>query len=70
MDSGAIIAQGVVPVLAGDDAATLAARVLEVEHRIYPLALRLVAERRVKVVDGESVIDGVPAPNGIQVAAE
>ena len=41
MDSGPIIAQGRVPVLPGDDAATLAARVLAVEHRIYPLALKL-----------------------------
>jgi phosphoribosylglycinamide formyltransferase 1 len=42
-DDGPIIAQAAVPVLAGDTEATLAARVLEVEHRIYPLALRLVA---------------------------
>ena len=47
MDSGPIIAQGAVPVLAGDTEATLAARVLEVEHRIYPQALQLVAEGRV-----------------------
>ena len=42
MDSGPIIAQGAVPVLAGDTEAALAARVLAVEHRIYPLALKLV----------------------------
>ena len=41
MDSGPIIAQGAVPVLAGDTEAALAARVLEVEHRIYPQALAL-----------------------------
>jgi phosphoribosylglycinamide formyltransferase-1 len=70
MDSGAIVAQGVVPVLADDNAPALAARVLAVEHRIYPLALRLVAERRVKIVDGHCVIDGVPAPKGIQIAAD
>ena len=39
MDAGPIIAQGAVPVLAGDTEAALAARVLEVEHRIYPQAL-------------------------------
>jgi len=44
MDSGPIIAQGEVPVLAGDTPDTLAARVLAVEHRIYPQALRRVAE--------------------------
>jgi phosphoribosylglycinamide formyltransferase-1 len=48
MDSGPIIAQGAVPVLPGDTEAALAARVLEVEHRIYPQALRLVAEGRVQ----------------------
>jgi phosphoribosylglycinamide formyltransferase 1 len=44
MDSGPIIAQAEVPVLAGDTPDTLAARVLEAEHRIYPQALRQVAE--------------------------
>ena len=46
-DSGPIIVQDSVPVLDGDTEETLAARVLEVEHRIYPQALRLVAEGRV-----------------------
>jgi len=45
MDSGPIIAQAEVPVLDGDTSDTLAARVLEIEHRIYPQALRQVAER-------------------------
>ena len=61
MDSGPVIAQGAVPVRAGDSAATLAARVLEVEHQIYPQALRLVAEGRVRIVDGRCLIDGRPA---------
>lgn len=46
MDSGPIIAQAEVPVAENDTPATLAARVLEAEHRLYPLALRLVAEGR------------------------
>jgi phosphoribosylglycinamide formyltransferase-1 len=46
MDSGPIIVQEAVPVLPDDTEATLAARVLAVEHRIYPQALRLVAEGR------------------------
>lgn len=58
MDSGPIIAQGAVPVHADDTAETLAARVLEVEHRIYPLALRLVAEGRVRIENGRCVIAG------------
>ncbi len=43
MDSGPIVAQDSVPVLEGDTEASLAERVLEVEHRLYPRALRLVA---------------------------
>ena len=59
MDSGPIIAQGAVPVLPDDTEAALAARVLTVEHRIYPLALKLVASDDVRVVNGQCVIDGV-----------
>jgi len=40
----------------------LAARVLAAEHRIYPLALKLLAEGRVRVVDGRCLIDGAPVP--------
>jgi phosphoribosylglycinamide formyltransferase-1 len=47
-DAGPIISQQSVPVLQGDTEATLAARVLQIEHRIYPEALRLVAEGRAK----------------------
>ena len=43
MDAGPIIAQGAVPVLPGDDEEALSARILAMEHRLYPLALRLVA---------------------------
>jgi phosphoribosylglycinamide formyltransferase-1 len=59
MDAGPIIAQAVVPVLAGDDPERLAARVLAAEHRIFPLALRLVAEGRARVVDEGVMIAGV-----------
>jgi phosphoribosylglycinamide formyltransferase-1 len=60
MDSGPIIAQAAVPVRAGDTESALAARVLEVEHRLYPEALRAVAEGRVRIVDGRCLIDGQP----------
>jgi phosphoribosylglycinamide formyltransferase 1 len=43
MDAGPVIAQGAVPVLPGDDEDALSARILAMEHRLYPLALRLVA---------------------------
>ncbi|MDG4576614.1 MAG: phosphoribosylglycinamide formyltransferase [Defluviicoccus sp.] len=54
MDDGPIIVQAAVPVLADDDADQLAARILAEEHRIYPLAVRLIAEGRVRVA-GERV---------------
>jgi phosphoribosylglycinamide formyltransferase-1 len=63
MDSGPIILQGVVSVHPGDSEEALAARVLKTEHRIYPLSLKLVAEGRVKVVDGRCLIDGLPVPD-------
>jgi phosphoribosylglycinamide formyltransferase-1 len=47
LDDGPVILQGRVPVLAGDTEETLAERVLETEHRIYPAALRLIAEGKV-----------------------
>ena len=47
-DAGPVISQQSVPVLQGDTEETLAARVLEIEHLIYPEALRLVAEGRAK----------------------
>ena len=50
MDDGPIIVQAAVPVLPGDDAGRLAERVLAAEHQAYPLALRFIAERRVKIV--------------------
>lgn len=49
VDTGPILAQGTVPVLPGDTEDTLAARILTVEHRLYPLALRWMAEGRVQV---------------------
>ena len=63
MDAGPIIAQGAVAVRPGETETSLAARVLAVEHTIYPLALKLVAEGRVPVVDGRGLIDGVPVPD-------
>ena len=62
VDAGPIIAQAVVPVLPNDGEASLTARILGVEHRLYPLALRLVAEDRVRVVAGKVEIDRWRAP--------
>src|SRR5262249_53193212 len=59
-DAGPIIAQAAVPVRDDDTVETLAARVLKVEHRIYPLALRLLAEGRVKMIGGRCLTEGTP----------
>jgi phosphoribosylglycinamide formyltransferase-1 len=58
MDSGPVVAQAALAVRDDDTVGTLAARVLTLEHRIYPMALRLMAEERVHVVDGRCLIDG------------
>lgn len=55
LDHGPIIVQAAVPVLDGDDEASLAARVLAQEHRVYPLAVRWFVEERLHVVDGRVV---------------
>jgi phosphoribosylglycinamide formyltransferase-1 len=62
MDSGPIIAQGGVGVRDDDTPASLAARVIVVEHRIYPMALALVAAGKVSVVDGRCRIEGAAEP--------
>jgi phosphoribosylglycinamide formyltransferase-1 len=64
-DSGPIIAQAAVPVLADDTTETLAARVLTAEHRLYPLALKLVAQDRVRLVDGRCTIEGARATDAV-----
>ncbi len=60
LDAGPIVAQAAVPVLANDTAATLEARILLVEHQLYPHALRLVAS-------GAATLDGdrVTLPNSV-----
>jgi phosphoribosylglycinamide formyltransferase-1 len=68
MDSGPIIAQAAVPVLDHDTPKTLGARVLQAEHRIYPLALRLLAEDRVRMVSGRCHVDGKTSGAGTLIA--
>jgi phosphoribosylglycinamide formyltransferase-1 len=58
LDGGPPIIQGRVAVLEDDDADTLAARVLETEHRIYPEAARLIASGRIEYRDGQTFFDG------------
>jgi len=55
LDHGPIIAQGCVPVLAGDTPESLAERVLAVEHRAFPAAVRWLAEGRVTLTSDHRV---------------
>jgi len=55
MDSGPIILQKAVPVLHVDDEESLSARILEQEHELYPEAVRLFCEGRIKI-DGRRVL--------------
>ena len=55
LDNGPIVIQGAVPVLPGDTEESLAARVLAVEHRIYPQAVRWLVEDRVEFRAGDVV---------------
>ena len=62
MDHGPIVLQGAVPIAPDDTEATLTARVLAVEHAIFPAALQLCVEGRVRVVGRRVILDGVPPP--------
>jgi phosphoribosylglycinamide formyltransferase-1 len=65
VDTGPIIIQAVVPVLPDDCADDLAARILEQEHRIYPRAIQLFAEGRLRVDGRRVLIDpSCPAASG------
>ncbi len=59
MDEGPIIVQAAVPILADDDADSLGGRVLAQEHLIYPLALRLIGEGKVRVDGERAIVDEV-----------
>ncbi len=63
-DSGPIVMQGAVAVRPDDNEATLAARVLAVEHRIYPAALKLVASGRVRVDGARCHVSDGRVPDG------
>src|SRR5205809_456370 len=67
VDHGPIIAQAAIPVRAGDTEATLAARVLQQEHCVYPLAIRWLVEGRLAVVDGIVPVDARGARQALLV---
>ena len=62
MDSGPIVAQAAVPVIDGDSPESLAARILGVEHKLYPQALALVAAGRARIEHGRVRVEGANSP--------
>jgi len=62
LDDGPILVQGIVPVKQDDTAETLAARVLEVEHQCYPLALDLFTSGKVRIDGNRALIEGGTPP--------
>ena len=67
MDTGPILAQAAVPVLPGDDEAALSARILQQEHRLYPLAVRLVVSGAARWEDGRVVTAAGAATEGLSL---
>ena len=63
VDTGPIIAQAVVPVRPEDDEAALSGRILAAEHRLYPMALRMLAEGRLRIVGDTVRIAGAMVPD-------
>ena len=68
LDNGAIIAQGVVPILDGDTADDIAARVLKVEHQLFPQAVADCVSGNLKIV-GKRVIKQTQVNSGLQLLA-
>ena len=62
LDSGPLLVQAPVAILPEDSAESLAGRILHREHLIYPLALKLFAEGRVKITEETAIIDGRDGP--------
>lgn len=57
LDEGPIIVQSVVPVLRGDSEESLSRRILNTEHKIYPLAVKLLTENRIRIEHGKVEVD-------------
>ncbi len=62
LDGGPAIVQAKVPILSGDNADDLAKRVLEKEHKIFPLAVKWLTEKRVSMQNNRAVLDGDTLP--------
>ena len=70
LDAGPAVLQASVDISEQDDASSLQRKVLEVEHTIYPLAVKWVVEGRVRLQGGKALLDGEPLPpSGVRVEA-
>lgn len=67
LDSGAVIAQSRIPVLADDDADSLAKRVLVEEHRLYPLVVQWFCQGRLRLEDAQTYFDNQPLTQAYQL---
>ncbi|WP_428827261.1 phosphoribosylglycinamide formyltransferase [Azonexus sp. IMCC34842] len=70
LDHGPVIIQAAVPVLDGDSESSLAARVLEQEHRIYPQAVRWFAEDRLQLANGRVRLAADTADSAVLISPE
>ena len=66
VDAGPIILQGRLVMLANEGAEQLQARVLKIEHHLYPLAVKWFAEQRLTIADGQVLLDGKKSEQQIQ----
>tara|TARA_R110001599_G_scaffold137778_3_gene316754 strand:+ start:2401 stop:3123 length:723 start_codon:yes stop_codon:yes gene_type:complete len=64
LDGGPVVIQAPIPVLSEDSVASLAARVQQQEHRIYPLAMNWFIQGRLRLIDNQACMDGKPIPAG------
>ncbi|SET48747.1 phosphoribosylglycinamide formyltransferase [Stigmatella erecta] len=64
-DTGPIVAQAAVPVLPDDDEASLSARILAEEHKLFPLAVRLAVTGKVSLEGGRTRVAAPPATEGL-----
>lgn len=70
LDAGPAVIQASVDISEQDDAGSLQQKVLEVEHTIYPLAVKWVVEGRVRLQEGKAFLDGEPLPpSGVRIEA-
>ena len=66
LDGGPVLLQARVPVLPGDDPASLSARVQRQEHIIYPTVIDWIARGRLQCIDGQALLDGSPLREPLQ----